>query len=831
MGDCKVAHVWGSAVKSTIVTILLACLVTAFLAGCAKNAQPPAETRSSESTGAAQQGGSTASSTQPEAEVTATGQVDLIAFSQGAILRSWPASSLDTPPENLLMGGGGWTAKEGSSGPYEFLFELPGPATLQQVEVGLGDITVNGQNQAVPNQTVHVAVSSESATSGFSDVGTYQLSGDQNQTFDLSPSPKGRWIKLTIDGNASGTHLSDVQVNGTFDPRPAAAPVAGLWRFYADDPYPSLGLPKDAAGVFPATPLNASEVAPSDTLLEIHQSGNDLNATRCSKDSVTAVRGNAAGLMVNLNEADEALNPAVVNADGTIMVGGFGGSNSWVAVRISGGGSCNLVFAGDKPQGSGTPVLELYDTGDPKRYTPYGHPAAGGLATVGPPLFPGYRIEPLPVARFDPQVLGGYQTVVLSAVCNASSVLTKTQAQALTDWVYSGGKLIIHDADDCTQTDYIFLPYAFTTSNPGKNGAGGTNFILVESSTLGSDASDKAHFVDVKGYLADSGQQLGDANTVVTQDKHWCGHLYGTNVLNQNGYFQMYAPFGQGLMIYDGLDNDDEGIPQYDRILLLELQQPADATLPCSQLVSTPFTVAQNGGSNTFAPGKSQTMTVPLLVLASHGFSGSVNLAAKAPPNAPWPTSLSNSKVPLKGGSAQSNLSVKVPANAKPGSYPFVVTGTDTAGNTTTATVTIASAGVQTPAPAARAASVPATPKIAKTLATAKRVVVYGIYFDFASATLKPESTPVLVEIADALKANPSWNLTIEGHTDNVGGVDYNLDLSRRRAAAVKQALVARYHINGNRLSTIGYGFSRPKASNDAAQGRALNRRVELVRR
>lgn len=816
--------------KSTMTTIVLACLLTSFLSGCAKNAQPPAVTPSAQSAGAGEQTGSTASSAQPAVEVTSTGSGNLISFTQGTILRSWPASSLDTPPESLLMGTAGWTAKEGSSGPYEFVFELPGSATIQQIVLGLGDLVVNEQSKPAPNQTVHMAVSSQSATSGFSDVGTYQLSGDQDQTFDLSSPAKGRWIKLTIDGNPSGTHLYDVQVNGTFDPRSAAAPVAGLWKFYPDDPYPNLGVPKDAAGVFPA-PLNASEVSPSDSLLEIHQSGSDLNASRCSKDGVTAVHGNEAGLTVTLNEADEALNPAVVNADATIMVAAFGGYNSWVAVRISGSESCDLVFAGDKPQGSGKPVLELYDTVGPTRYAPYGQPAMGGITTVGPPLYPGYRIVPLPVARFDPQVLAGYQTVVLSSICNASSVLTKTQTQALTDWVYSGGKLIIHDADDCTQTNYSFLPYAFTTSNPGKNAARGSNLILVESDTLGSNASDKAHFVDVKGYLAVSNQQLGDANTVVTQDKHWCGHLYGTNVLNQNGYFQMYAPLGQGLMIYDGLDTDDDDIPQYQRIVLLELAQPADATLPCSQLVSTPFTVAQSGGSGTFSPGKSQTVTTPLTLLASHGFSGTVNLAVKAPANAPWPTSLSNSKLPLNGGSAQSNLNVSVPAKAKPGSYPFVVTGTDAAGNTTSTTVTIASAGAQTPAPAARAASVPATPKIAKTLATAKRVVVYGIYFDFASATLKPESTPVLVEIADALKANPSWNLTIEGHTDNVGGVGYNLDLSKRRATSVKNALVTRYHISAQRLSTIGYGFSRPKASNDTAQGRALNRRVELVRR
>ncbi len=612
---------------------------------------------------------------------------------------------------------------------------------------------------------------------------------------------------------------------GTFDPRPSASPVAGLWKYYAGDPYPNLGLPKDAAGVLPSAPL-LKDLAKGDTVLDVRQSGNALSAAICSQDTATVLRGSAAGFTVNLSGAAGPLSPAVVNSEGTLMVGA-GGQSDWVAMRLGGSGTCYSVFTGDKPRGNGTAVLELYD-GNPDRYGPYGFNRTG-FVNVGPPIYPGYRVVPQLAAFFDPQVLSGYQIAVLSAVCNAASMLSKTQALGLTDWVYSGGKLIIHDADDCTQTDYSFLPYAFTSSNPGKNAARGTNLVLVESNTLGSDATDPAHFVDVKAYLA-APQQLGDSNVVTTEDSHWCGHLYGTNVLDQNGFIQMFAPFGQGLIIYDGLDSDDADIAQYQKISLLELRQPAGAALPCSHHVSDPFTLVAPNQGTTLAPGKSATMTLPMSLYASHGFSGSVNLAVQAPANAPWPASLSKSQVPLNGGAAHFNLTVGVPGNAKPGSYPFVVKASDAAGHTASATVTLASAGTQTPAPAARPASVPATPKIAKSLANAKRVAVYGIYFDFASATLKPESAPVLKEIADALKANPSWKLTIEGHTDDVGGQDYNLDLSKRRAQAVKAALVQTYHIAASRLTTVGYGYSRPKASNDTAEGRALNRRVELVR-
>ena len=125
----------------------------------------------------------------------------------------------------------------------------------------------------------------------------------------------------------------------------------------------------------------------------------------------------------------------------------------------------------------------------------------------------------------------------------------------------------------------------------------------------------------------------------------------------------------------------------------------------------------------------------------------------------------------------------------------------------------------------------PAPPSaIEQQLKVNKKVDIYGIYFDFANDQLKPESTPVLEEIAGVLKDNPDWKLTVSGHTDNVGGDAYNLDLSKRRAAAVKQALVTQYHVAPERLSTDGFGASRPVDTNDTLAGRARNRRVELTR-
>lgn len=123
-----------------------------------------------------------------------------------------------------------------------------------------------------------------------------------------------------------------------------------------------------------------------------------------------------------------------------------------------------------------------------------------------------------------------------------------------------------------------------------------------------------------------------------------------------------------------------------------------------------------------------------------------------------------------------------------------------------------------------------AAPQIEQSLKESGRAEVHGIYFDFGSATIKPESEPVLKEIADAMAKNPSWTLRIEGHTDNIGSDPSNLDLSKRRAEAVKQALATRYHADAARLTTAGFGATRPKEPNATAEGRARNRRVELVR-
>ncbi len=111
------------------------------------------------------------------------------------------------------------------------------------------------------------------------------------------------------------------------------------------------------------------------------------------------------------------------------------------------------------------------------------------------------------------------------------------------------------------------------------------------------------------------------------------------------------------------------------------------------------------------------------------------------------------------------------------------------------------------------------------------RVATQGIYFDSGSDKIRPESTPTLVEIADMLKEHPDLDLLIEGHTDNVGSPASNLALSDRRAAAVRQVLIDTYKIDGNRLTTQGFGDTVPAKPNTTPEGRQQNRRVELVKK
>ena len=119
---------------------------------------------------------------------------------------------------------------------------------------------------------------------------------------------------------------------------------------------------------------------------------------------------------------------------------------------------------------------------------------------------------------------------------------------------------------------------------------------------------------------------------------------------------------------------------------------------------------------------------------------------------------------------------------------------------------------------------------MAKDINATGHVALYGILFDTDKTDIKPESAGTIAEVAKYLKQEPAVKLYVVGHTDNVGGHDYNMNLSQRRAAAVVQELTAKHAVPAARLKPAGAGPIAPVAPNDDDAGRAKNRRVELVK-
>jgi len=110
-------------------------------------------------------------------------------------------------------------------------------------------------------------------------------------------------------------------------------------------------------------------------------------------------------------------------------------------------------------------------------------------------------------------------------------------------------------------------------------------------------------------------------------------------------------------------------------------------------------------------------------------------------------------------------------------------------------------------------------------------MAVYGIYFDSGKSEVKANSAETIKEIAILLQQNPTLQLYLVGHTDNVGKFSDNMDLSNRRAAAVVAELTTQYQIAASRLQAAGVGPLAPIATNDTDEGRELNRRVEIVKK
>lgn len=697
---------------------------------------------------------------------------NLLATQNGTVLRSYP------PIDNLdpAQVTGGFSGDTKVTSPWVFVFELPGVATLTRVGAELPQ-AVSG---APDHSTVTFAVSTTSASAGFSDVARLtSVASPGPQAAPLS-NVRARWVRVTSEIVGSARPFSSISAEGALAPRPPSADVTGTYVQYGR-PY--------TQGSFTA-PTNESDP----WYLQVVAAAGGINGAKCDGKVGDAFPGRFDGRVWQWSRRGERTSGTfVANDDGSMLVGWDGSPTYWIRTPK------RPKFCAPQTLGTGSTNVAVLGVGTFYSLYP--------IDTDGIKSFPGYRFTQLGAALVDQSILIGASALIINGVCDGDDVLAPWQNDAIAAWVAGGHKLMIYDSDMCGKpTHYSVLPYPFTSNNPGAQGAKGDRLILVEDDSLGtSDKTDKAYFFDPHVYAQNS-NQLGDANTVTTHDPHWCGHLFGTNVNHVNGFMQMYAPYGKGLIIYDGFDHDDAAMPSYQRVRELEIKQPIPADLPCTQKASLAFVIQPNRDAS-FVPGKAATLPFTMELLANQGWKGHIAMTTSGD----FRAAVTPSSFAVNGTTQALKIAVSIPANAKPGQYAVIVNGDAGNGQTAQATIQLH-------------AAIP----LVKQIKTQRRIRIYGIHFDVDKATIKPQSEPVIKQIAQVMQQNPKWRFRVEGHTDSDGGLQHNAVLSQNRAASVVNDLVKRYHIARGRLVPVGYGYSKPVAPNTTSAGKALNRRVEL---
>lgn len=222
---------------------------------------------------------------------------------------------------------------------------------------------------------------------------------------------------------------------------------------------------------------------------------------------------------------------------------------------------------------------------------------SGGCLPVSGPAgeLGDFTFTPMSPGAVNAANLDLFDTAVLNVAsyaihCN-TGIFSAQQKADLVNFVASGHKLIIYDSE-CPTQDYSWLPFPFTTANPGARGAHGT-LTVVEDNLLSTRVGDPScssgdpHCINVN-YLGTGTDAVGDMNVMTTMDPNWCVDMAGTNDLNVNGAVHTYAKFplatDSGLIIYNGLDQDYQyqGEANLRKIWVQELQQPFNPSLlPC----------------------------------------------------------------------------------------------------------------------------------------------------------------------------------------------------------------------------------------------------------
>lgn len=210
--------------------------------------------------------------------------------------------------------------------------------------------------------------------------------------------------------------------------------------------------------------------------------------------------------------------------------------------------------------------------------------------------------------------LAAFDTVLLNVAssqmgCNVNTLTAAAKADLVT-FVNNGGKLLIYDSE-CSAQNYGWLPYTFTTDNPGAAGARGT-LTITEENILSTSTSSDIHYINYAA-LGSNTDAVGDMNVMTTLDSNWCLDMSGTNVNRVTGPVHTYAKYGNGLLIYNGLDVDYLG-SGFDpaaglrKIWVQELQS-ASALLPCGIKV---VGITLSPASATNIVGQTHTVTATL---------------------------------------------------------------------------------------------------------------------------------------------------------------------------------------------------------------------------
>lgn len=660
--------------------------------------------------------------------------------------------------------------------PVELVFELPSPAHLDRVGV-----VMRGDKPA------HVDVATANDIGALRAIGTIDVAMPSTTESEatLSVGADARFVRFTIYHEAHAElRIQRLAAYGTAGV-PQSGALSGTWI--------SADAIRTADAVFAGVRGNVPDALPPKAKFDpriAQERDGTLTAFECAERSDpwrAPVAQNVAQL------GDERLQLA---GHGNILVGRA--NRRYVfALRSNVSPACASASAGTGPTVLGL-VRVVADT----------------APELDPAFFPGYRFERRMTPLLEATQLQHARFAVLDGNCTATTDLSPQQQHMLLQWIAAGHKLIIRDADMCPASDYSFLPYTFVTKAAGAGGARGERLALADPSSLGSGANDRAHFVDTNAYLAAKFQQIGDADVIQTEDPRWCGHLLTTTRLGESGWVHAYARYGHGLIIYDGLDRDDlrERIPEALRIVALEYAQPVEAELPCNARVASGLALYPSV-VRALPAGKQTMLHVPMLLSYAGKPSTARDVDLTIAGDTTYRAAISPAHVRLRPGPGSPLLATVELRSGWSGSHAFTVTANAGPGQTAQASIRI-----------------DASIELAGAFESQRRVRIYGIHFNVDSAQIQAVSEATIAQIAHVLGAHRDWRMRVEGHTDSDGGAAYNKALSVRRARAVVNDLIARYHVDRARLTSAGVGLTHPVAPNTTEGGKALNRRVELVR-